>query len=94
VTGCDADQLAAVLDNIVDAARFKLGAHHTLEVATAARDTALAPLMNRCGLSAPMAAAVVRDHLLGVGLSEDQLRVVGVSEQTIRPAARTARHSQ
>jgi hypothetical protein len=78
-------------DELEAAARAVLDAHTALETARAKRDRALAAYVVSAGLSAPATAVHARTTLVGRKLTEDQIRLVGVSEQTVRPAARHAR---
>jgi hypothetical protein len=78
-------------DDLEAAARAMLDAHDAMDRARILRDKALAAYVVAAGMSAPATAVHARTTLVGRHLSEDQIRLVGVSEQTVRPAARHAR---
>jgi hypothetical protein len=78
-------------DELEAAARAVLDAHEAIERARGRRDRALAAYVVGLGMSAPATAVHARAMLVGRRLTDDQIRLVGVSEQTVRPAARHAR---
>lgn len=78
-------------DELEGASRAVLDALSALEQARGRRDRALAAYGLRCGMSAPATAVHARSTLIDRKLSDNQIRLVGVSEQTVRPAIRHAR---
>lgn len=82
----------ATLDvELTGAARDVVHAVDALAKARGRRDRALAPYVNEAGMTAAAASRHARAVLLNAGFSVLQVAGVGVSEQTIGPAARHAR---
>lgn len=81
-------------DELAASARDILAAFTALERGRGRRSRALAAYVVDAGLSAPATAVHARTLLVGRGLSEDDIRKVGVSEQTVRPAAQHARQER
>jgi hypothetical protein len=78
-------------DELEAAARAVLDAHEALLRARGRRDRALAAYVVRGGFKSPAASVHARSTLIGRALTDEQIRLVGVSEPTIQQAARHAR---
>jgi len=73
------------------AAREVINATDALARARGRRDRALAPYVNDAGMTAAAASLHARAVLLNAGFTDLQVAGIGVSAETIRPAARHAR---
>lgn len=83
--------LADLDAELTGAAREVVNAVDALARARGRKDRALAPYVNQAGMTAAAAGNHARALLLNAGFSPLQIAAVGVSAQTIGPAARHAR---
>lgn len=83
--------IAELDTELVGAARAIVDALAAVALARARRSRAVAPYVNALGMTAPAAAIHARGTLLRAGFTDNEIRVVGVSAETIGPAARHAR---
>jgi hypothetical protein len=83
--------LQEALTAFLAAAKRKLDWHRAKAGVVAARDRTLGILIVDFGYSAAQAANLAREHLRAAGLTEPQIREVGVSAETATNAARALR---